>query len=393
MPAKTQATLLNGATSTGAGTGIDALEYNCFAFYINASSVTTGGTVKIQTLSPAGDWVDLSETAVTADGDTQVTKDGAFLQVRANVTARTDGTYTVTMEAKEGQINETAEAEEEEGGGGSYLFDDYSSDIYAGYSVRLLRSAYAGSCLRIREDGGDTETDIGFSGGWIDTAAIASHCGANNGYVVKWYDQGGNSRDLTETTAANQPEIYNGSSVLTASNGKPLIRFDGSDDELLYSDPNAGNNDHSDYAAVNNVNWQSGIRPLWAGGDFGAGQNFFISTDGSGSSASSIVLKLYFQGTIGTFSTGDAEDAEWLMSIRRNYSAATVQWIVNDSSETALSSVGSGYHEGVQLGRRRNYASTHTQADWQEFIRWHVDFTDADDETIRDNQNSAFSYY
>lgn len=103
---------MNGATSTGAGTGIDALEYNCFAFYINASSVTTGGTVKIQTLSPAGDWVDLSETAVTANGDTLVTKDGAFLQVRANVTARTDGTYTVTMEAKEGQINETAAAAE-----------------------------------------------------------------------------------------------------------------------------------------------------------------------------------------------------------------------------------------------------------------------------------------
>ncbi len=103
---------MNGVTSTGAGTGVDALEYNCFAFFINASSVTTGGTVKIQALSPAGDWVDLSETAVTADGDTQVTKVGAFLQVRANVTARTDGTYTVTMVAKEGEINEVAAAAE-----------------------------------------------------------------------------------------------------------------------------------------------------------------------------------------------------------------------------------------------------------------------------------------
>ena len=55
----------------------------------------------------------------------------------------------------------------------------------AAYSVRKLRTAYTGSAIRVREDSGDTETDIGFdSNGDLDTAAIATHCGVNNGYGV-----------------------------------------------------------------------------------------------------------------------------------------------------------------------------------------------------------------
>lgn len=105
---------MNGATSTGAGTGIDALEYNTFSFFINAASVTTGGTVKIQGLTPANDWVDINETTVSADGDTLVETTGVYLQVRGNLTARTDGTYTVTAIAKESKITEEEEADTSE---------------------------------------------------------------------------------------------------------------------------------------------------------------------------------------------------------------------------------------------------------------------------------------
>ena len=78
--------------------------------------------------------------------------------------------------------------------------------------------------MRIREDSGDTETDIGFdSNGDLDTAAIASHCGSANGYVVTWYDQSGSGRDISQTgDTAKQPLIYNGTSVNTAG-GKPAL--------------------------------------------------------------------------------------------------------------------------------------------------------------------------
>jgi hypothetical protein len=104
------------------------------------------------------------------------------------------------------------------------LLDTYTGAA-AAYSVRLLDKDYTGYCMRVREDSGDTEADIGFdSNGDLDTAAIATHCGSANGYVVTWYDQSGNSNNATQSTAGNQPQIYNGTAVIT-ENGKPAVKF------------------------------------------------------------------------------------------------------------------------------------------------------------------------
>lgn len=92
--------LLVAVETTGASSAVNGLEYSLFTFFITAASVSTGGTVDIEALSPAGDWVVISTTAVSADGDTVVQKEGAFSQVRANVSARTDGTYDVSMTAR-----------------------------------------------------------------------------------------------------------------------------------------------------------------------------------------------------------------------------------------------------------------------------------------------------
>jgi len=100
------------------------------------------------------------------------------------------------------------------------LLDTYTGAA-GGYSVRRIYSLYTGACMRVREAGGNTETDIGFdSSGYIDTAAIATHCGASLGYVTKWYSQAtsgttGAGNDLTQTTASQQPRIYDGTSVYT----------------------------------------------------------------------------------------------------------------------------------------------------------------------------------
>ena len=112
----------------------------------------------------------------------------------------------------------------------------------AAYSVRLLDTAvgvptYTGSAMRVREDSGDTETDIGFdTNGDLLTADIATHCGTANGFVVTWYDQSGNANDAEQPTAggaALQPKIYDGTtqSVIT-ENGKPAVDFDGVNDFL-----------------------------------------------------------------------------------------------------------------------------------------------------------------
>ena len=92
----------------------------------------------------------------------------------------------------------------------------------AAYSVRQLANTAALS-MRVREDATDTETNIGFdANGDLDTAAIAAHCGTANGYVVNWFDQAGSQNDATQSTSGNQPQIYDGTAVLTL-NGKPAV--------------------------------------------------------------------------------------------------------------------------------------------------------------------------
>jgi hypothetical protein len=86
--------------------------------------------------------------------------------------------------------------------------------------------------MKVRRASDDAETDIGFdSNGDLDTAAIATHCGASAGYVSVWYDMSGNSNNATQSTSGSQPQIYNGTAVII-ENGKPAVQFDGSDSSL-----------------------------------------------------------------------------------------------------------------------------------------------------------------
>jgi hypothetical protein len=117
-----------------------------------------------------------------------------------------------------------------------FLLDTYTGAA-AGYSTRRLASS-ATNLMRIREDAGDTETDIGYdSNGDLDVAAIAAHCGTANGYVTRWVDQSGNGNHADQPvggTGSNafQPQIYNGTAVIT-ENGKPAVDFDGTNDVLI----------------------------------------------------------------------------------------------------------------------------------------------------------------
>jgi hypothetical protein len=112
----------------------------------------------------------------------------------------------------------------------SLLLDLYPSAA-AAYSVRKLRTAYTGSAIRVRRSSDNTEQNIGFVNNVLDTSTLTSFCSGTNGFVTTWYDQSGNGRDATQTTASNQPQIVSSGSVITL-NGKPSMKFDGSNDIL-----------------------------------------------------------------------------------------------------------------------------------------------------------------
>lgn len=107
----------------------------------------------------------------------------------------------------------------------SFLLDTYSGAAVA-YSLRKLRSAYSGNCIRVRRSSDNTEQDFGFVNNVLDTASLLTFVGAGNGFVTTWYDQSGNANNATMSTAINQPQIVQSGNVLTV-NSKPSISLDG----------------------------------------------------------------------------------------------------------------------------------------------------------------------
>jgi len=146
------------------------------------------------------------------------------------------------------------------GGGGGGLPFTPPLDVYtsaaAAYSLRLLRSAYAGSAIRVRRSSDNAESDIGFVSGALDTASLLTFCGVGDGFVTTWYDQSGNTgRNATQSTASNQPQIVSSGSVLSL-NSKSSIVFDGTNDSFSQSLPNDfyGTKDLNIFCVTKNVN-------------------------------------------------------------------------------------------------------------------------------------------
>jgi hypothetical protein len=96
--------LLTSVTATGAGAAFTDL-HRCrdFTIYISASAVTSGATLQIESKSPRGTWHKIASYVINANGDTLQTFSGHYTEIRANITARTDGSYTVDACAKGGE--------------------------------------------------------------------------------------------------------------------------------------------------------------------------------------------------------------------------------------------------------------------------------------------------
>jgi len=175
----------------------------------------------------AGDWTEY--TTQPADNATFATAKAALLAGlnETDATAETRGTLPLSLK----MVRTTSAAATD------LLLDSYPNAA-AAFSIRKLDKDYVGYCMKVRRASDDAEADIGFdSNGDLDTAAIATHCGASAGYVSVWYDQaniGGTPNNATQSTAGNQPQIYNGTAVIT-ENGKPALDTNTAGQKLLVS--------------------------------------------------------------------------------------------------------------------------------------------------------------
>jgi len=161
----------------------------------------------------SGDWTQFADIA---DDTAYATAKATLL---AYLKARTGGTVPISLKQT---WEDVAPA--------TLLLDTYTGSA-AAYSLRLLSSTYSGDAVEVYN--GTSYADIGFADGELDTTALATHCGSNDGFVSKWYDQSGNTNDAAQTTTASMPKIYDGTTGVVTENGKPAVEFDGSNDGYL----------------------------------------------------------------------------------------------------------------------------------------------------------------
>jgi hypothetical protein len=102
------------------------------------------------------------------------------------------------------------------------LFLDLYPSATLAVSLRKLRLNYSGSCIRVRRSNDNTEQDIGFVNNYLDTASMKTFVGANNGFVVTWYDQSGSGNNATQIIAITQPKIIT-SGVINRQDGIACI--------------------------------------------------------------------------------------------------------------------------------------------------------------------------
>ena len=314
-----------------------------------------------------------SVTATKSYGTGDATNDLAIGNIAGN--------YAFSLSGKMQEMilynaDDTNRADIEENVGDYYTQNTPLLDTYTGaaaaYSLRKLRTAYTGDAIRVRRSSDNAETDIGFNVfGELDTVSLAAHCGSNDGFVKTWYDQA-STNDATQTTTADQPKIYDGTTGVVTENGKPAIDFDGSNDHL----------DTADFTPLTQANFIT----LTHKGDVDGGTAWIFST-----STSNTNRNFFLQD--GRYYAGSFVSSESVGTSQVNIS------IVVDGANTEIfkngSSVGTGDAGTNGIQKVRLFANrdgnVSLSALFQEFIIWNED--DTNRTGIESNINTFYSIY
>jgi hypothetical protein len=282
------------------------------------------------------------------------------------------------------------------------LLDDYPNAA-AAYSLRKLDKDYTGSAIRVRRSNDNSEQDIGFtSGGDLDTASLKTFVGANNGFVVTWYDQSGNTgRNATQTTAGNQPRVVNAGTVERRSGDISLV-YDGTNDFLVGQSTSGLNTFTTSYYAVssrgitdNNLKTVLSTGILRSGSANGGYGFFYCNLSGCGIS-NSIQSQTYWPFAAAT--TGSIANTI-------NVNALTMQiltttnaniWVNGGNNATSTytasnATVAHNLHLGASLGDAFNPAF-HLNGTTSEIVIWGANQS-SNRTGIETNINSYYGIY
>ena len=247
------------------------------------------------------------------------------------------------------------------------LLDEYSGAA-AAYSLRKLSGTYSGNAVKVRRASDNAELDIGFSGGGLDTSAIATHCGSSDGFVSVWYDQSSNTNDASQSTAASQPKIYDGTTGVVTENGKPAI--DWASDQMTM--PASVGVDFS-------IAW------VWRSDDAGLNQ-LILNTQVDCYWNPSNNYRLYFGGAIYSFGTSEGAVSPTTHSvIWQNYSTSETWYMRSNGNEKSFAAGASYTPASGPMGQL-------VDGTIQEIIIWNSNQS-SNRTNIESNINTFYSIY
>lgn len=269
----------------------------------------------------------------------------------------------------------------------SYLLDVYTS-AFAAFSIRKLNSTYTGNAIKVRRSSDNVEQDIGFnSDGYIDTDALNTFISSNSGFVVTWYDQSGNARNLTQTSATKQPRIVN-AGALDILGGKAALLFDGSNDNLI----SAGET----ITSVNTVSIIAVCRSIINNTD----TSDFLTMTGSQSNLQSIGLTYAIQRKPTIFIWGGTETAvtnsfdNQNLTLAINTASTQNIWINGSNNANSVITNSLGLVNGrIIVGQNLGELSVHAwQGEVQEIIYYHSNQS-SNRTGIESNINNYYAIY
>ena len=196
-----------------------------YQWYSSTSASTSGGTLISDAVSNSF----IPPTVAAGTTYFYVEVSGSGVPVKSNISGAVivDNMPSITIDPFTAVINSGDTVTITASGASSYAWGfnnatplDKVSGSKLAVGLRLLRTAYSGSAIRLRRANDNIEADFGFSGTHLNTEAIAAWLNGSAGYCVKLYDQSGNGNDMTPSYEGAQP-LY----VFDGLNNKPILRF------------------------------------------------------------------------------------------------------------------------------------------------------------------------
>jgi len=267
-------------------------------------------------------------------------------------------------------------------GGVTLLLDETGlGSATAAYSVRQLRAAYSGDCMRVRRSSDSEEADVEFLSGVISInspinnlsggsgSTLTAWLGSDVAFVVTWFDQSGNARDATQSTAGSQPQIASSGALIVDAGGNPQILF--ASDQLEFTATGISGTAYTGYVVMDLIS--------------NSGYSIAVFAD-----KFNIYSSLY-SGNWGTYHGIDKASGYTALAhtLTINQSRSAADWDLISNNNAPLNGTLGGY--ATQPGRIGGAGIQYLNGYMQEVVLWAN--SSAPVATIQSNINSFYSLY